>query len=106
MWTSLRLGGDLTINRLAAAAMGMGGPLAWGAPPDRAGAVAILRRAVELGVNFFDTAEAYGPWTNEELVGEALRPFDDVVIATKGGGIRPGPREWEALGKPGFIRQG
>ncbi|MQA09238.1 MAG: oxidoreductase [Pseudonocardiaceae bacterium] len=106
MRTSLRLGGDVWINRLGYGAMRLCGPQFWGEPADREHAIAVLRRAVELGVDFFDTAEAYGPHTNEEIVGAALRPYDHVVIATKGGGVRPSPEEWEALGKPGFIRQG
>jgi pyridoxine 4-dehydrogenase len=66
----------------------------------------VLRRAVDLGVDFIDTAEAYGPYTNESLIREALHPYDGVVVATKGGGVRPSPGEWEAVGRPGFLRQG
>lgn len=102
----LRVGGDLPIHRLGYGAMRLTGPGIWGDPPDRDNAIAVLRRAVELGVDFIDTAEAYGPWTNEELIRQALHPYSGLVIATKGGGIRPGPDEWEALGRPGFIRQG
>ncbi|WP_425301758.1 aldo/keto reductase [Nocardia wallacei] len=98
--------GELTVHRLGYGAIRLTGPGTWGDPPDREAAVAVLRRAAELGVDFIDTAEAYGPFTNEELIREALYPYDGIVIATKGGGIRPGPDRWEAVGRPGFIRQG
>jgi pyridoxine 4-dehydrogenase len=98
--------GDLTVHRLGYGAIRLTGPGTWGDPADRAGAIAVLRRAADLGVDFFDTAEAYGPFTNEKLIRDALHPYRGIVIATKGGGVRPGPAQWEAVGRPGFIRQG
>ena len=86
------VGGDLTVNRLGFGAMRITGHGIWGHPPDRERAKAVLRRAVELGVNFIDTADSYGPDVSEELIAEALHPYpDDLVIATKGGLVRPGP---------------
>ncbi|MGA4837893.1 aldo/keto reductase [Streptomyces sp. G45] len=100
------LGGDLTVNRLGYGAMQLTGPGAWGEPKDRDEAIRVLRRAVELGVNFIDTADSYGPFVNELLIKEALRPYaDDLVIATKGGFTRPGPEDWSALGRPAYLRQ-
>ncbi|WUI02655.1 aldo/keto reductase [Spirillospora sp. NBC_00431] len=98
--------GDLRVHRLGYGAIRLTGPGTWGDPADRDGAIAVLRRAVELGMDFIDTAEAYGPFTNEELIRDALHPYDGVVVATKGGGVRPGPDQWEAVGLPEFIRQG
>lgn len=98
--------GGLRVHRLGYGAIRLTGPGTWGDPADRKAAIAVLRRAVELGVDFIDTAEAYGPHTNEELIRQALHPYEGIVIATKGGGVRPRPGEWEALGRPGFIRQG
>ncbi|MFI0424496.1 aldo/keto reductase [Spongiactinospora sp. 9N601] len=98
--------GDLRVHRLGYGAIRLTGPGTWGDPADRAGAIAVLRRAVDLGVDFIDTAEAYGPYTNEELIRDALHPYTGIVVATKGGGVRPGPDQWEAVGRPGFIRQG
>src|SRR3989442_2940837 len=78
----------------------------WGPPKDRAGALAVLRRAVELGINFIDTADSYGPHVSEELIKEALHPYqDDLVIATKGGLLRTGPGDWIPLGRPAYLRQ-
>jgi aryl-alcohol dehydrogenase-like predicted oxidoreductase len=89
------LGGDLTVNRLGFGAMRITGQGIWGWPPDRANAVKLLRRAVELGVNLIDTADAYGPETSELLIAEALYPYPkELVIATKGGLTRPGPGQW------------
>lgn len=93
-------------ERQGSIAIRLTGPGTWGDPADPDAAVAVLRRAVELGVDLIDTAEAYGPFTNEELIRRALHPYKGVVIATKGGGVRPGPGQWEACGRPGFIRQG
>ncbi|MBW4721058.1 aldo/keto reductase [Saccharothrix obliqua] len=99
------LGGDLTVNRLGYGAMRLTGEGIWGYPADRDNAIAVLRRAVELGVNFIDTADSYGPHINEELIKEALHPYaDDLVIATKAGLIRTGPNEWHTLGKPAYLR--
>src|SRR5260370_22958523 len=86
------LGGKFPVNRLGYGAMRITGDGIWGPPKDRAAALAVLRKAVELGVNFIDTADSYGPGTSEELIAEALAPYPkDLVIATKGGWMRPGP---------------
>jgi pyridoxine 4-dehydrogenase len=100
------LGGQLTVNRLGYGAMRITGEGIWGPPKDRAGALAVLRRAVELGVNFIDTADSYGPNTSEELIAEALSPYPkDLVIATKGGWVRPGPGHWSHDASPGHLRK-
>src|SRR6267142_689478 len=96
--------GDLTVNRLGFGAMRVLGPDIWGAPQDRKQAHRVLRRAVELGVNFFDTADAYGPNTDEELIAQALHPYPKgLVIGTKGGCVRPN-RRWDADGRPEHLR--
>jgi pyridoxine 4-dehydrogenase len=100
------LGGDLTVNRLGYGAMRITGEGIWGEPKDRDEARKVLRRAVELGVNFIDTADAYGPEVSENIIAEALYPYDkDLVIATKGGLTRSGPNRWETLGRPEYLRQ-
>jgi len=100
------LGGELTVNRLGFGAMRLTGDGIWGPPKDRAAAIAVLRRAVELGVNFIDTADSYGPNVSEELIAEALSPYrDDLVIATKGGWNRPGPNQWTHDASPAHLRQ-
>src|ERR1700758_907673 len=100
------IGGDLTVNRLGFGAMRITGPGIWGDPPSRDQAIATLRRVVELGVNFIDTADSYGPGVSETLIAEALHPYpDDLVIATKGGMVRPGPNQWEADGRPEHLRE-
>jgi aryl-alcohol dehydrogenase-like predicted oxidoreductase len=100
------LGGDLTVNRLGFGAMRLPGKGVWGPPEDRDEAIRVLRRAVELGVNFIDTADSYGPYVSEELIAEALHPYpDDLVIATKAGLLRTGPDEWAPLGFPAYLRQ-
>jgi pyridoxine 4-dehydrogenase len=97
--------GDLTVNRMAFGAMRLTGRGVWGEPEDRLAAKSVLRRAVDLGVNLIDTADAYGPDVNEELIAEELHPYPDgLVIATKGGLTRPGPGEWQRDGRPETLR--
>jgi pyridoxine 4-dehydrogenase len=103
---TLSLGGELTVNRLGFGAMRLTGDGIWGPPKDRAAAIAVLRRAVELGVNFIDTADSYGPNVSEELIAEALSPYpEDLVIATKGGWNRPGPNQWTHDASPAHLRR-
>jgi aryl-alcohol dehydrogenase-like predicted oxidoreductase len=103
---TIDIGGDLTVNRLGYGAMRITGGGVWGEPTDRDEAKAVLRRAVELGVNFVDTADSYGPEISETLIAEALHPYpDDFVIATKGGFERPGPGQWTPNGDPDHLRQ-
>jgi pyridoxine 4-dehydrogenase len=102
---TIDLGGDLTVNRLGFGAMRITGRGIWGDPPSRDQAISTLRRVVELGVNFIDTADSYGPSVSEELIAAALFPYpDDLVIATKGGLVRPGPNRWEPDGRPSHLR--
>ena len=92
---SVSLGNEVSVHRLGYGAMRLTGPGIWGPPKERKAALALLRRAVELGVNFIDTADSYGPYVNEELIAEALFPYpDELVVATKGGWERPGPNQW------------
>jgi pyridoxine 4-dehydrogenase len=101
---TIGVGGDLTVHRLGYGAMRITGDGIWGEPPDRNAAKAVLRRAVELGVNFIDTADSYGPHVSETLIAEALHPYpEDVVIATKGGLERPGRGRWTANGRPEHL---
>ncbi len=103
---TIDIGGDLTVNRLGFGAMRITGSGIWGEPPSRDQAIATLRRVVELGVNFIDTADSYGPEVSETLIAEALHPYpDDLVIATKGGLVRPGPNRWDADGRPEHLRE-
>ena len=99
------LGGERSVNRLGFGAMRITGPGIWGPPADPESARAVLRRAVELGVDFIDTADSYGPFVSEDLIREALHPYGDVVIATKGGLTRTGPDVWPPLGRPEYLRQ-
>jgi aryl-alcohol dehydrogenase-like predicted oxidoreductase len=99
------IGGDLTVNRLGFGAMRITGKGVWGEPEDRVEALRVLRRLPELGVNFIDTADSYGPFVSEDLIREALHPYDGIVVATKGGYTRHGPDEWEELGRPEYLRQ-
>lgn len=101
-----RLGGDLPVNRLGYGTMQLTGPGVWGDPEDPEEAVRVLRRAAELGVNFIDTADSYGPFVSEQLIRKALHPYSEhLVIATKGGLSRSGPGDWRALGRPEYLRQ-
>ena len=103
---TVSLGGELTVNRLGFGAMRITGKGIWGPPADPKAAIAVLRRAVELGVNFIDTADSYGPNVSEELIAEALYPYPkDLVIATKGGWNRPGPNQWTHDASPAHLRQ-
>ena len=103
---TIEIGGDLTVNRLGFGAMRITGRGIWGEPPSRDQAIATLRRVVELGVNFIDTADSYGPEVSETLIAQALHPYpDDLVIATKGGQIRPGPNRWDPEGRPEHLRE-
>src|ERR1700704_4680265 len=103
---TVSLGGELTVNRLGFGAMRITGDGVWGPPKDSASAVAVLRRAVELGVNFIDTADSYGPNVSEELIAKALAPYPkDLVIATKGGWNRPGPNQWTHDASPEHLRK-
>jgi aryl-alcohol dehydrogenase-like predicted oxidoreductase len=100
------IGGDLTVNRLGFGTMQLTGPGVWGDPADRSAAIAVLRRAVELGVNLIDTADAYGPFVTDALIREALHPYaDGVAIATKVGFTRQGPNQWTPVGRPEYLRQ-
>ncbi|MDE3059760.1 MAG: aldo/keto reductase [Pseudomonadota bacterium] len=102
---TFKVGGDIDIHRLGFGAMRITGPGVWDEPKDRAGALATLKRLPELGVNFIDTADSYGPDTSETLIYEALHPYKGMLIATKGGLVRPGPDNWVPVGRPEYLRQ-
>jgi pyridoxine 4-dehydrogenase len=102
---TLTIGGDLTVNRMGFGAMRLTGKGIWGPPKDPSQAVRVLQEAVELGVNFIDTADSYGPRVAEELIAEALHPYPGLVIATKGGLERPGPDRWVENGRPEYLRE-
>ena len=103
---TVTLGNEISVHRLGYGAMRLTGPGIWGPPKDRKAALAVLRRAVELGVNFIDTADSYGPHVSEELIAEALHPYpSDLVIATKGGWERPGPNQWTHNATPDHLRK-
>jgi aryl-alcohol dehydrogenase-like predicted oxidoreductase len=99
------LGGELAVRRLGYGAMQITGPGVWGEPADRDACIAVLRRAVELGVDFIDTADSYGPFVSEDLIREALHPYGHVRIATKAGFTRQGPGVWRVVGHPDYLRQ-
>jgi pyridoxine 4-dehydrogenase len=99
------LGGNVAVTRLGYGSMRITGRGVWGEPADRGAAIRVLRRAVELGVDFIDTADSYGPFVSEELIREALYPYDSVTIATKGGLTRSGPDQWGTVGRPEYLRQ-
>ena len=106
MQMTFELGGTTTIHRLGYGAMQLTGPGVWGPPRDHDAAISVLRRAVELGVDFIDTADSYGPFVSEQLIAEALHPYPEgLVIATKGGFTRAGPNDWRVVGRPEYIRQ-
>jgi pyridoxine 4-dehydrogenase len=103
---TIMLGGDLVVNRMGFGAMRLTGPGIWGEPEDPEECRNVLRRAVDLGVNFIDTADSYGPEVSERLIAEALYPYPQgLVIATKGGQVRPGPGEWVPVGRPDHLRR-
>ena len=96
---------SFTIRRMGFGAMQITGPGIWGPPADHQGAIDVLRRAVELGVDFIDTADSYGPYVSEDLIREALAPYGHVRIATKAGLTRHAPGEWRPVGRPDYLRQ-
>jgi pyridoxine 4-dehydrogenase len=100
-----RIGGEIAVNRLGFGAMRITGRRIWGEPQDRAGALATLRALAGLGVNFVDTADSYGPFVSEDLIAEALSPYGETLIATKGGLTRAGPNVWRPVGRPEYLRQ-
>lgn len=99
------IGGDLTVHRLGFGAMRITGDGIWGEPADPAEAKRTLKRVPELGIDFIDTADSYGPEVSERLIKEVLHPYKDLVIATKGGLVRPGPSQWVPNGRPEYLRQ-
>lgn len=102
---AFKIGGDIAINRLGFGAMRITGRGIWGEPADRAECLRTLRRLPELGVNFIDTADSYGPDVSERLIREALHPYPDMLVATKGGLVRTGPEQWHPVGRPEYLRQ-
>lgn len=99
------IGGDLIVNRLGFGAMRITGRGIWGEPDDHDEAIRVLRRLPEIDVNFIDTADSYGPYVSEDLIREALHPYNGIVIATKGGLTRHGPDQWAPVGRPEYLRQ-
>jgi pyridoxine 4-dehydrogenase len=99
------IGGDIPVHRLGYGAMRITGPGIWGKPADRPGALEVLRALPGHGVNFIDTADSYGPFVSENLIREALRPYKNLLIATKGGLVRNGPNIWVPVGRPAYLRQ-
>jgi pyridoxine 4-dehydrogenase len=103
---TVTIGSDLTVNRMGFGAMRLTGPGIWGKPKNEAEARRVLLRAVELGVNFIDTADSYGPHVNEEFIASALAPYaKGLIVATKGGLVRPGPDDWQRDARPAHLRQ-
>jgi len=102
---SFKIGGDITINRLGFGAMRITGKGIWGEPADRAEALRTLKRLPDLGINFIDTADSYGPDVSEHLIHAALHPYGDILVATKGGLTRTGPDKWHPVGRPEYLRQ-
>jgi pyridoxine 4-dehydrogenase len=103
--TTFRIGGELEVRRLGYGAMRITGDGIWGPPPDHDTAVAVLRRLRELGIDFIDTADSYGPYVSEDLIHEALHPYGDIRVATKAGLTRGGPNEWAPVGRREYLRQ-
>lgn len=102
---TITLGGDLTVNRMGFGAMRITGRGIWGEPEDRDEALRVLRRLPELGIDFIDTADSYGPYISEDLIREALYPYGNIIVATKGGLTRHGPDIWRPVGRPEYLRQ-
>jgi pyridoxine 4-dehydrogenase len=102
---TFKIGGDLEVTRLGYGAMRITGDGIWGDPPDHDQAIAVLERLPEIGVDFIDTADAYGPFVSEDLIREALHPYDGITVATKGGLTRHGPEDWPPVGRPEYLRQ-
>lgn len=103
---TFKIGGDLQVNRLGYGAMRLTGEGIWGPPKSKDEAIKVLKHLLDLGVNFIDTADSYGPYVSEELIAEALHPYaKDLVIATKGGLVRTGPNEWRPVGRPEYLQQ-
>ena len=103
---TFRIGGELEVTRLGFGAMRITGEGIWGPPRDHDEAIRVLKRLPEIGVDFIDTAESYGPYVSEELIHEALHPYDGITVATTSGLLRTGPQVWPICGKPEFLRQG
>jgi pyridoxine 4-dehydrogenase len=102
---TFKIGGDLEVHRLGYGAMRITGEGIWGDPDDPDEAIAVLKRLPELGVDFIDTADSYGPYVSEDLIAEALHPYDGIVVATKAGLTRHGPQVWESLARKEYLRQ-
>ena len=102
---TFKIGGDLEVTRLGYGAMRITGEGIWGDPPDHDRAIAVLKRARDVGVDFIDTADSYGPFVSEDLIAEALHPYDGIVVATKAGLTRTGPQQWHPVGRPEYLRQ-
>ena len=102
---TFRIGGDLEVTRLGYGAMRITGDGIWGPPPDHQAAIDVLKRLPDLGVDFIDTADSYGPFISEDLIHDALHPYSGITIATKGGLTRHGPNSWPPLGRPEYLRQ-
>jgi len=103
--STIQIAPDLTVNRLGFGAMRITGKGVWGEPTDRDEALRVLRRLPELGIDFIDTADSYGPYVSEDLIREALHPYGKIIVATKGGFTRHGPDIWKAVGRPEYLRQ-